>query len=965
MNALNAMHNSGVVGRESVFSCCETSILDRVKFLVRVLLILSALAMTALVAAVLAFNAGLFHDFIQKEARAALGPGASVHLGPMQLQYRWPLLIRVGPSVVDMAAANVQWQNLEVEALKVTTPYALSLNFNQLHVIVRSSEPTPATKISAAPVGGGGTKPLPLSIKVQVVNGEIKSDYADLAQLNLKFEQKLLLKTPASVHLTAGLKLKFFPIELPLQIDTDKLTFSAQAVKTSDLKVSLGGLVSAVQGTSLLDEGRHRWLIEVVAKDLAQLPQPPMAHVPAKNWRGEVQFKAEVNKASAAQGWGAEGSFLAKDVGAEVDYKQGKTLLKGPFKLDADGKFSFQNEHVSLSNLKAAVDFGAAAVVYEDMLSKIAGVPMRASIVAGGDPQRLNIQELLFELWNFSGKVLGSVELKAPFPGDLQFVLKPANLAGSERLFPPLKTSPVQGELSVSGSIHGPLMEPLKARLVADSFALRRFSGVVHFERAEFVSLRGPVTIDIQGKGEFAEGQVKSAEGRGSADLSAAALVAGPLRKEEKSLFKMRFGVRNQLQSIRIEEMDLTSFIGNIGLKGKVDVGAVPVVDLNLEAKPLSLSELRIAMPAFRESIPKGVLNSRLRLNGKLEATRPWQDWPVQVTGHVDVRIPEYKMVAAVHPVAPVGSAGAPPPASGAFLPDGALTRGARVTMRVMVDQLMKEPLMIKAISSEGVYGGGKFTGMVNIGQVFGGSVQLKNLVVPLLQEKPKIQGSVNWLSLNIEEALAFAKPELKGFAVGRTAGVAEFATVLPEQPDFMTQLKVRGDVQAQPVVFNSVKIGEAVNAQIAKVPQLKLKPMKVDPLKGMAKAQFDLNNGVAEIASFQGVDVDNSEIQMKGKVVLASLDGDLAGTFYWSNSPVRGCALEGNADAKGRLIVPVAIKGNLMQPGVNLLSDVIGKLGAKALECEGKKLVEKVKADGKEKLEKELKKTLGNLLGK
>ncbi len=62
---------------------------------------------------------------------------------------------------------------------------------------------------------------------------------------------------------------------------------------------------------------------------------------------------------------------------------------------------------------------------------------------------------------------------------------------------------------------------------------------------------------------------------------------------------------------------------------------------------------------------------------------------------------------------------------------------------------------------------------------------------------------------------------------------------------------------------------------------------------------------------------------------------------------------------------MPLAIKGNLMQPGVSLLSDVLGKLAVKTIECEGKKLVEKVKADGQKALEKEVKKTLENLFGK
>ncbi len=139
-----------------------------------------------------------------------------------------------------------------------------------------------------------------------------------------------------------------------------------------------------------------------------------------------------------------------------------------------------------------------------------------------------------------------------------------------------------------------------------------------------------------------------------------------------------------------------------------------------------------------------------------------------------------------------------------------------------------------------------------------------------------------------IEDALAFAKPEYKGFASGRCAGSADFTTLMPSQADFMQQLKVRGQVDASPIVLNSVKVGEMVNAQISKVPQLKLKPMKVDPLRGQAKMRFDLDKGVVDIASFQGVDVDNSENSDEGKSGFGFDAGDLAGTFYLNDPPSR-----------------------------------------------------------------------------
>lgn len=931
----------------------------------RTLLVLPVVVVVVVIAAVVAFNAGLFHDFLQREVRAALGPDSKVHLGQMRLMYRWPPLVRLGPSVIDTSATNLQWQNLEAELVKVQSPYSLALNFNQLHLIVKPLPPSNAPKPAPPGASGGGGKPTPISIRLNIENGDIKTEYGSLSKLNLKFEQKLLMKSQATIHLEGALRVKFFPVDLPLKVSTDKLTLSEQAIKTSDLKVSLAGLSSNVQGTSLLDEGRHRWLIEIMAKDLSQLPEPPMADFPAKKWRGEIQLKAEINKDNTNPSWNADGSFLAKGVGADVNYKQDKTTVTGPFQLEADGKFSYHNNRATVPSLKASLDLSAASVNFDELLSKTVGLPMRASVLAGGDAQKLNIQELLFDLWNFSGKAGGNVDLSAPFAGDIQFSLKPVSLTGAERIFPPLRASPVQGELSLSGAFNGPLTDPMKARIRVDAFALKKFAGVLNFEREGLAKIRGPVIADIQGKLDFNNGQVKSAEGRGSADLSAAALVAGPLRKEEKSTFRIRFGVRNAQQSLLIDEMDLTSFVGDLGLKGKVELGPQPTLDVNLEARPLSLSEMRIAMPEFRDQIPKGTLNSRLQMRGKLEFAKAWHDWPMVVTGNVDVNIPEYKTPApAVVPAAPGAGGPAPTPAS-SFLPDGELTRKIRLNLKVQMAQFVKEPLIAKGIAVDGVLNGGKFLSTVNVAQVFGGSVGLKNLSVPMLVLKPKIQGNVSWLNLVIEDAIAFAKPEYKGFAVGKTAGVADFVTLMPDQPDFMAQLKMRGDAVVKPVVLNSVKVGEMINAQLAKVPQLKLKPMKVDPLRGEAKMQFDLNNGVVEIPSFVGLDADNSEIQIKGKVALSSMEGDFAGTFFWNDPPVKGCALEGNADPKGRLIVPVAIKGNLMQPGFSLLSDVIGKLASKTLECESKKLVEKVKAEGKQKLEKELKNTLKNLLGK
>lgn len=933
----------------------------------RLILVVLLLLVVLYGGALLAFNAGLFHSYIEREVAAALGPGSKVHFGRMELEYRWPPLLRVGQSAIESEKGNVQWSSLSAELRSVFAPYALYLRLVQPLVVVKPQ----ATASPAATSGTGGRSSrtngaIPLALQIEVVNGQINSPLATIKSLNLKFAQSGLMGSlPAKVHLEGIVRANAFPVDFPFRVESEALIFNATTVRTESLILALGGLQSKVHGTSLLSEGRHRWLIEAAVKDLSKLPQPPM-NIPARNWGGEVRLKAEVNKATADQPWSAEGDFLAKKVRAELNYKNGKVEMSGNFQAEGEGRFSYFKEQLALPQMKAALDFSDAQLTYQDMLNKVKGRPLKASLQANGDQKKLNLQDLSFQMDELAGQITGSMEMKAPWASQLQFALRPANLQGIERLLLPLKSSPVQGQLSMAAKFDGPLSEPLKGHITLTSLVLKKFYGVFGFERPGSLKLRGPVSMDVDASGECANGQVKVAQGRGALDLSAAGLVVGPIMKQEGATLKSNYSLRTSGNTIQIDRLDLTGFLGSIRAKGKVEQGIAPQLNMTVEASPISLTELRLAMPSMRDQIPKGNLRGNWQIGGRLEMSKPWVQWPLVVTGAANVQIPEYKMVEAqAGGTVSEPSPATPSPRASGFLPDGVLTRKARLNFKVQLDQLQKSTLVARNIGLEGIYSGGQFSGQLNVRQIFGGSVQVKKMLVPLLQIHPKISGSVNWQNLVIEEAMAFAKPEYKTFASGKTTGLADFATVIPERPDFLQSLKVRGDLVAQPVTFNTVKIGALINEQIAKIPALKVKPVKVEPLQGKATVQFILNGGVVEIPKFTGVDLHNSEIQLKGKVVLSSMLGDLAGNFYWQNPPLKGCALEGNADASGRMVVPLAIKGDLMKPGFNILSDVLNKLAAKTIECEGKKLVEKVKADGKKALEKEAKKALKDLFGK
>ena len=79
----------------------------------------------------------------------------------------------------------------------------------------------------------------------------------------------------------------------------------------------------------------------------------------------------------------------------------------------------------------------------------------------------------------------------------------------------------------------------------------------------------------------------------------------------------------------------------------------------------------------------------------------------------------------------------------------------------------------------------------------------------------------------------------------------------------------------------------------------------------------------------------------------------------------ITGCLKEGNADDKGRVVVPLALKGPVASPSWSFATDVIAKMGERALRCEATKALQKnLPANIPENLGKEIDKQLKGLFG-
>lgn len=927
----------------------------------KVLLAIPIVLVLLLVGGILAFNTGLFQSTIERKVADA--SGAKVQLGKVTLGLTWPLRVYVAASRIDHELALVEWERLVVDLATFAPPFDVRVTLVKPKI---TQKPAPArAQAPATPPGKAGAPSGPpnLRLSLRIEQGEVKAEAVTLNALDLTFAQKLLLQAPAALHLKTQVVHATIPAPLQLTVDTDTLTLTQETIKAQALKVTIAGLIADLQGTSLLKEGRHRWKLQLQAPDLSRLPAPP-AIVPAKNWRGSIQGNVEINKPGPQAGWQAEGGLTATGVRADLALNQAGAQVTGPFALDLKALFLY-HENLNVPVANGQVDLTTARVQYQDLFLKAAGVPLKLGFDAIGDQQRLIFKAFELQLAQIRAALTGQARLQAPFTSDLKIDVPTVKLTGLEKILIPLQKSPVGGELQMHAAVTGPLGDPRECDVKVNSLRLNGFTAQVDYQKPGALAARGPVVANVNAQGEYVNGEVKSARATGTANLRATALVLGPLRKAENQDFTVDFSVSSAAPNLVIDKLDLRTFFGQFGLKGPVGDPTKPKLGVTVTASPLNLSELRLAMPEFRDKIPKGELRANVQVTGPLEMEKPWNDWPLNLNGDISVSLPEYRVASA-----PAGAApGKPAPAgpkgeSEPLLPPGYLLSRAKLKIAADIAQVLKDKLVVQKISARGQLADGRYRGDVTVGSLFDGSVQLANLDVPLLDKRPMVVGQVAWKGLTIQDALGFAKPEYKEFASGKTQGHAEFTTLMPSEDGFLRALKARGEFGAEPVTLNSVKVGDMLNEAIKKVPLLKLGAVKLDPLRGEMKGQFEVAQETMQIPSFMARDVDGSELQMKGKVILSSMQADLVGSFLWVQDKIRGCIGEGNSDDMGRLIVPLAIKGDLMKPGFSILTDVVGKLAGRALECEKNKLIDKVKKDGAEGLKKELNKALKGILG-
>lgn len=815
----------------------------------------------------------------------------------------------------------------------------------------------------------------PIQFSLKVSNGALRHPRLSLEQVNLNFQQTHLLKSPAQISFSGMAAFVGWPKQR-VEMETSALTATDDLVKASDARIEIGGVVAQMQGASYWQQGRHRWLLKVQVNDLRTVPPLPDSHWPVRNWSGQAAFDVEVVQPSAGQPVQIDTQMDLKNVIMDVQYAQENRTAKGKVKLDLTGRIRHMGKETFVPNLVGRLDLSDTEIQISETLSKPSGTPLLIETKMKGNNHVIALEELAVEFWQIKSQIKGRISTKAPYHARLDINLAKFSVTGLQKYLLSLAKYGVEGQVALA--VHGDA-ELLNA--AKGTWNIKNFEGQELKFKLDYQSMnqstvvKGPVTGEVKGQGRWRAGEITGLNGSAKFNLDNLEIKSDTVAKDTNEPLKVAVQVKNAKTGFDIENLRVNGRFGEASLKGFYN-HKKNWTDSSLTLKEIQLHQVKEWMPNLVEVLPDGRLNGRLGLKGIYKSTEAWFNLPLQVSGNVKAEIPEYKIKIKTKPKGKNKSTdedddgydvveGSEPSGPQPFLPDGSLTDQLDVQLNVKLDRLFYGDEKISGIHALGKISKGFYSGNVDIGEVFGGSLKLSKLNVPMLNPANPMRGESSWKTIDLQRVVFFMAPQFKDIFEGKTSGTAKFESPMPGSEGFLAGVKSAGEIQARPFRMQTVQVTDALSEKLDGIPGMKSQRIKTGPLDGMMFARYRLEDSVMDLKEFRAEDKYTNLLKLSGKLTLTDLVAELSGEFHWANSPVKGCLLQGNSDPENRFVVPLKIDGPITAPEFDVIGSIAEKVAGRALRCEKEKLEAKVKEDVKKKVGEELNKKFKEILKK
>jgi hypothetical protein len=899
---------------------------------------------------------------------------AKVELRAVNLSSVWPLGLRLDQLKI---LSNDSFYSVEVERIylryhplgnqaevEVVKPLVeLHGDPSRLSKVPTTGPAKPGAQVENKAAGGFISQ---LGVLFKMTDGQAiwkvnRENSVRIEHANLSAEKSKLFdaREPVKLDYTSDLiyVVPVFSGQMSLRAHTQDLRIAAEGASSEDSQLELGGLRLKLSGKSNFINDVHDWRIGASVDDLAKIPKPP-DFVPAQNWQGKLKVDTNVTKTKADLK--ILGHYKFDQVTMDLHINSPKMKANGPAGFTSEAQFTYANGHFEIKDLTLDLDLTRSDIRYANIFKKDQGILLKLNLEADANPEAVMVRAMAFQLFTLKAEARG--QMGATHSGKIQWKTDPVALAGWEKLLLPLAAAPVQGDLELRGLLSGSFSELPKLSVEVSKIAVKALKGVVKYRSTDGkVELDGPVSADFSGHIAVLGKNVKSADVHVQADLSALGISAdGIFQKKSGELFLINLLAKQQKQDFGIEQSTIRMPFGVFTIGGVIREPLNPILGLTLGAEFGDLEKLKAYLPAVEDQPLTGALRTQITVNGKLDAAKPWYDWPLKIAGNLRYRVAQLHIATSQALKAGPGHAqqtsATKTSVPGPFFPSGKLTENLELLIEADLAKFTKDNLVfnntiLKGKMAQGIYSGALST------HGFGGTLKLKNIQVPLLVTNPKAIADVHFESIKIESLIEFLQPSLKVAAKGPSAGDLHIETQMPGSPGFLAELKAKGEVGSENIWINTEQLAKMLNDQIAKIPGVGKEAIKLDALEGMLRSRFQLANQIANPLIIDAYDKTASEIHIHGSASLEKTV-DLVGEFKWANAPISGCIKEGNADEKGRVVVPVALKGPIDSPSWQIATNVILKMGEKALICEATKALQSPQ------VEDAIKKGLNGLFG-
>ncbi|MCB0367363.1 MAG: hypothetical protein H6624_03300 [Bdellovibrionaceae bacterium] len=820
--------------------------------------------------------------------------------------------------------------------------------------------------------GGGFFFPLSFdtSMDTQIQRGQVEFVFADKIEeeekaTRLQFKNIGLLlrqdslfhnRSPMSLNLSlmAGLKTRLLTTSIPVQISSEEIFTSPERIEAKRINVDFGGLIAAAAGSTDLKPLQHNWLVRFQVPDLGQLKVPPQ-FLPPGVWAGAFSGKIHFAQKPQSSPYVAV-QALVQGFRGDTEWKKENLELVGGVGADARIDAVYWDKW-KFNDLFAVVDLSGAKMTLDPWFRKKSNERLRVHVVAKQEGPGLRIDKGDLEFTRLRAFVRGFIQEGPGGRSKLQVKIPPTNLGGFEAFFPFLKEQSLQGELEVNARLDGDLSVPESLAIDLAPLKLSGVSANVKYANKETQMYAGgpvQVTADVQISAKGTD--LSRAKGSVAADFTRLGIVIGEkFRKKPGQVLALRASASKLDDKVLINSLALTHPAGEIRGKGFFKQPQKPIFDLSLGVEELNLRQAARVMPILGAYGVGGSVDGSVRLTGTYDFALGLEKSPIKMTGDLQARLPNLNIPMADGEANPDHGIESQVEAK-AILPDWPLFNQSKMILGAQVGQLSLGRETFKKVSADMIFSEGSLKGGARVASLFGGSLVVTELTVPLRQILPLVPMKMEFKGVDLNRAVSWWSPEKKGLVRGVASVDSALNLPWPKGEGWWHSLRAEGRLGVRGFSLSTLNWEEKIQQALSQLPGQATDAKDKSQGRQVMAAELDIaykaQNEKIQIKKLSLKTPRKNDLSAEGELGF-DLVGELKGELSLANPPVKGSVKDANSDELGRLIVPLEISGDLTSPSLSVAGPVIEKMLAKTLAFEKKKTVAQVESKVKDETKK------------